>query len=455
MSDQVALSKTVNTLAKKTIIQDGQTQTLYPYIGSSTVERHDLAGNTYDMGTVITENTFDDYGNLTLQKTSTSGDGKTFGSEVTTIYSSATPTWVASWLISLPTKVTQKKTNADLVSLTRTVDYEYDINTGLRTKATTEKGTAALSVVTDYGYVGNKFGLVSSKKESWKDPLSLTTKSRTSSRTFDSKGRFPSVVTNAAGHTETSTYDGATGVRISLKDVNELTTTWTADNFGRVRSELRPDGNETRFGLPKKCVGECRGDAALVQIVEYFHGSSRSAVPMLTYSDEVGHVLSQQSWGYKGDAVYTDQTYDDMGRLKARYQPAFGTASTTYISSRLEYDILNRVIHSYALDEANKEQLSQSDYNGLTVTLTNPLTYMRIDKRNVIGQIEQVTDALKGVTKFAYDSFGNLSKTTDPRNNIITVEYDLLGRKTKLSDPDLGVVQYTPDPLGRVVAQST
>jgi RHS repeat-associated protein len=117
------------------------------------------------------------------------------------------------------------------------------------------------------------------------------------------------------------------------------------------------------------------------------------------------------------------------------------------ISAHLYYDDLNRVTRTITYDD-NGANTTTTRYQGYTQTHTNPKSQVRIDIRDAIGRIEQVTDAKAGITRFSYDPFGNLTQTIDPNGNVITVAYDPLGRKTRLTDPNLGRIDYFIDARG-------
>ncbi len=108
-----------------------------------------------------------------------------------------------------------------------------------------------------------------------------------SSHRDDANSRFPATITNAKGHTETRLYAAQTGALLSLTGPNNLTTTWTVDGFGRVETENRADGTRTRKSR-KVCDGGCPTGAVMVEITEPMRGNTRTAVPVLTYMDNVG-----------------------------------------------------------------------------------------------------------------------------------------------------------------------
>jgi RHS repeat-associated protein len=446
------LSETVNTLKEKQLAQASGNLTHFPYIESSEVTRRDW--NNADLGKVTTTNQYNDqWGNLSQQDVLAVGGGQIFTSSTVYTYQGVTGN---SWLLGLPTLVETTKANAG-GSLKRTVGYSYDAKGRLYTEVV-EPNKAALRVTTTYDRSGNQFGLVSKKVQAWTDPVDGDTSRVQSDTTFDAQGRFPVLVKNALGHAETRAYDGANGAQVQVVGPNNLPTTWIVDGLGRPVREIRADGNEARTVVKdvRNCGSDCIAGAATVQITESYHSGSgvtgRTGPPRLVYSDNVGHVLRTQSWAFDGRVTVADQGYDNWGRVQDVYQPGFGVSGA--LATRYDYDPLNRVTATTSLDTHGAPLTSSTEYDGFNVTQINPAQQHRTERRNMLGQVWQVVDAMGHPTGFEYDPFGNLVKTIDPNLNEIKVDYDPLGRKTDLHDPDLGWIHYDVDPLGRVYQQS-
>lgn len=445
------LSNTVNTLNQKFVLQANGTNTIFPYMESSEVDSRDL--DCSDLGKSATGNEYSPengvyWGNLTKQSVTLSGANKSLMIETTNTFNN----YSSNWLIGLPSTVSTRKTNVAGTSLTRNASFNYDSQNGLLLGDTVEPGNLQYQIASTYSRAQNVFGLVNNKTQVWlsPDPAIVGNVTRSVNTTYDPKGRYASSTTNALGHQEFYTYDPATGARLSLKGPNALTTNWVVNGFGRVTKETRADGNETR-SFVKACGSDCPFGATVAQITDSFHGSKltspRISVPQVLYLDSVGHVRRTQSWGFDGSAIVIDQRYDDLGRLSETDQPRVVT-DNAYLASHQDFDELNRVIKIITKKDRTGDAVSLTRYHGFVTTLTNPLLQVREDARNVAKQLEQVKDAMLGLTTFEYEPFGNLSKTIDPKGNIIRVGYDTYGRKTSLTDPDLGLIEYSVDPIG-------
>ena len=311
-------------------------------------------------------------------------------------------------------------------------------------------------------YLRDQFGNVAQTSQAWLDPLHNAQTTRIlASTTYESHGRFPQVRKNATCFTsggvcqsETWFYDAGTGVKTSVFDINNLTTSWTVNGFGRVLAEIRPDNTETDY-YQKQCNGACPntigGTPVALTIADHVTvpalGSVRVATPELHYSDSAGHQLRSLTWGFDGSEIDTDTTYDFRGRVNQTYQPTYSGVTPVLAWAKL-YDELNRAIKEQVADETGTLQTTESLYRGLTVVTTNPKSQQKTEIHDALGQLIQTVDAIGGNTYFTYDSFGDLVQTNDPMLNQVNMAYDLLGRKTTLSDPDLGIVTYGIDPRG-------
>lgn len=400
------------------------------------------------LATVTTDNTYGDgWGNITGQVVTTVGGSETFETTTATTFKNDE----SAWLLKLPTHIVVSKTTPTVSGQdARTVDHEYDPVTGALSKDIVEQLDAKYKLTTDY--LRNGFGLVTQTKQSWTDVAGAAASRVVSDAAYDTHGRYPATVKNALGHTQTHDYFPGTGAKKSVIDVdNHLTTSWIADSFGRVQLEVKPDGTSTRSYL-KLCAGDCIAGAVTAQVVDTLFGTTRIAVPQVTYADSAGHVLRTSTWGFDGTQIVADQRYDARGRLTGKGWPRF-VSGEVIAESEQTYDDLNRPLNTTSWDEAGVAHNSTVTYDGYDTTVTNLLGYKRIETRDALTRIKRVTDPKQGVTKFDYEVFGNLSSTTDPNGNVITISYDRLGRKTHLYDPDLGHIEYIVDAPGRIFAQ--
>lgn len=463
-SSSCTLEETANILEQRPFSLASGSQSFFVDVSQTDSTRRDL--DCSDLGTIQTANQYtDNWGNLNTQTITSKGAGETFVVKNVSVFNTEGN---KNYLSGLPTSVTVTKTNSSNVSLTRKISYTHNAVTGLLETETIEPSNDSYKLVTTYDRAST-FGVVNKQTQSWKDPACadpkglvllsgacVAEKSRVIAEIeYDGKGRFPKKILNALKHEESRSYDPASGEITQRTDANKLATNWSLDSFGRIIVERIPGGNEKRSYF-KKCDEKCVDGAAFVNVVENYNGTSRIATPSVTYIDSAGHTLRTLEWGFDGSEIVTDQRYDALGRLSETDWPKVNDQSA-YLSSRKNYDDLNRVISIVLIDESGNENSTKTEFHGFETTRTNAKSQATTESRDVIGQLRKMIDSNtpSGSTKFEYDPFGNLEKVVDPLLNEVSVTYDLLGRRTDLRDPDLGWIHYDVDPLGQVWAQTT
>ena len=176
MQQSRLISKSDNVIEVKTFpLSNGQV-TYMPYVRSSMTARRDIDAGCSELGTASTIHDLDDWGNVNKSVVTSQGGADTFVSTTDTQYRNDG----TRWLVALPThRTVTSSTSAPQASAVRTMDYDYDTETGLPTQETVEKGSSQYEVVTDSTRTGNAFGLVSKKTQRWTDPQTGTVRTRT------------------------------------------------------------------------------------------------------------------------------------------------------------------------------------------------------------------------------------------------------------------------------------
>jgi RHS repeat-associated protein len=279
----------------------------------------------------------------------------------------------------------------------------------------------------------------------------------------DTKGRFPTKVTNALGHIETRSYsDGARfGVPNSITGPNNLTTTWTYDNFGRKALETRADGNKTEWTYT--ACGTCPTNAKYFVTIQPKNSSNviNGAITKVYY-DALNREIRSEVEGFDGTLVFKDTEYDSRGRVLRVSRPYYN-GQTAYWTT-YEYDDLDRVtMETQPTAGANtlRKQIwyigfvttQELSNNGTTTNMPAASTQIRKVTRNSQGQIAQVEDENSNLLSFSYYPFGELY-TANAAGAVTTFEYSARGFKTKMIDPDMGTWTYVHDPLGQLKKQT-
>ena len=336
--------------------------------------------------------------------------------------------------------------------ITRSSSFAYDTNSGLITQEVVEPNTPALRLETDttYDAFGNKLSVTT---------VGVDITTRTNSSAYDALGQFVTKNTNALGQYETLVFDARFGKPTSQTGPNGLTTTWTYDAFGRKTLEVRADGVRTSIAY-QFCSGVNGGTANCISGATYListtplasDGHTQIGAIGIVYFDTFDREVGRQTQGFDGIGIYALRQYDNFGRVAQTSRPFTyddpydGEAAWTVNT----YDALGRVLTSTAPDGS----VTQETYNGLTTVETNALRQTRTVTKNARGDVASVTDALGNTMTYAYDPLGELLSTTDASGNAVTATYDTRGRKTASSDPDMGAWSYSYDTLSELVQQT-
>jgi RHS repeat-associated protein len=188
---------------------------------------------------------------------------------------------------------------------------------------------------------------------------------------------------DALNHCTTMDYDLNTGAITGITDPNgKITgnkTSYVYDDIGRVTSVTYPDGGQTKAYYPNPTTVEVKklqdsaGDV-WIDHYSYFDGLLRPQQTRLVDPE--------------GD-VYSETTYDELGRASKVTNPHRSTAAPTDGISTTYYDALSRVT-SVSLPDANVIQTTYSDPN--IVTLIDETGRPRRHTLNAFGRLIKVEE---------------------------------------------------------------
>jgi YD repeat-containing protein len=148
--------------------------------------------------------------------------------------------------------------------------------------------------------------------------------------------------------------------------------------------------------------------------------------------------------------VYTDTTYDALGRKHTVSNPYRSTSDLTYGLTTFGYDGLSRVKTVTTSDNA----VVTTDYSGNQTTVTDQGGKPRRSLTDALGRLTRVdepnkdTGALGDVTSpvqptsYSYDALDDL-KTVMQGGQTRSFSYDSLKRLTSATNPESGTVNYT------------
>ncbi|WKD50396.1 FG-GAP-like repeat-containing protein [Microbulbifer spongiae] len=450
-----------------------------PYIHRSIEETYDLKTDGSSQGdlvqSVTTTNSYDHYGNaLTINVVTTDpATGDQFVKNTVNTY--GTSTWEREMGRLSNTQVTSTRPGmANHVRESAFTYYPSGIRRGLLKTEVIEPNRPQYQQTTAYEY--DDFGNVV------KQTLSAPGETSRSARTvYDPSGRYMEESYNALNHrTEKVVSRNHFGAPLMVEGLNGLKSYFVYDVLGR---EIESSNNagadkQTEYG---RCTSGCPAGARYKVTTSSSTGSWGRE-----YFDALGRVIRTETQGLH-KTIYSDREYDNLGRLKFVSEPYF--IGNSRLWTKTDYDLLGRPTRVLAPDSSQ----ATMEYLGLKTITTNDKGQEKTERKNVAGELVEVTDAIDGRLTYEYDSQGNLHKaksifrdktnSTDSHtaegglNNsnvippptgepvppplevfptivVVTINYDHLGRKTSMDDPDKGAWEYTYTGYGELKQQT-
>jgi RHS repeat-associated protein len=444
----VLLSQSVNTWNFKDPDAIDGTKRYQPYLDTSVEETYDLVDDGVTQGalltTIITEQTYDNYGNpLNIRATTTGSDGTSQVQNTNNTYGGETNAWYNEMGRLTETVVTTTRGADSLTRQSKFTYYESDgalLDSagghgfrGLLKEAIVEPveeadppSELAFEQTTEYRY--DEFG------NKWKVTQKANGVSDRSSRVeYDTRGRYVTEKYNALDQlVEQVTARHMTGAPTEIVNINGVTATIDYDDLGRAKSLKDGTGGsvETVYSL---CGWSCP-PGAVYSVEQTTAGGGVST----EYFDALGRTIRNAHVGFSGRWIYTNTEYDSLGRVVHQSTP-YRAGDTPAGWTKQSYDLLGRPVETTLPDTTRGGLVTRS---GFTTTTVNGAGQRKIETHDALGNLVSVTDHLAGTIKYTYDLAGNLrtAVTNAPNVSPVTVQmcYDKLGRKVAMHDPDKG-----------------
>lgn len=321
-----------------------------------------------------------------------------------------------------------------------------------------------------------------------------------SSMTFNSSGRLTSM-TDTNNNTVTLTYTG--NDLTSVMDAVGRSLIFTYDSGGRITRVTDPLGRNWDYSYQSGILAQVRNP---FQHVTNYTYSNPGVARLAAIRDSRGNFVKQISYDSAGRVV--EQKFADNGVERYAYTLSGTTITGTTITDALDrvqtkrFNVAGYVTnYTDALGQLNRVERNMN--NNLASAVTGPCgcteeQYEHDDRGNIIkatdrlggvklmeydpifnkltrltdelrrvttfvydtrGNMTSRTDALGRTTTYVYDGFGQLTSTTDPLGHRRTMEYDTQGNLTAVIDPlgnrstfeydAIGRMRATVDPIGR------
>ena len=211
-------------------------------------------------------------------------------------------------------------------------------------------------------------------------------------------------------------------------------TKYTYDTWGRNTSVSYPDGTVESTNL--KWTDSPAG-AVIVSTT-----TSTGQPDIQTYFDSQGREIRKGQKRFDGVYLYTDNVYDNLGRLEKSSQPFRGTNPTYW--NTYEYDSYDRIkVLNYASGKKDiytyAKLQTRSDIDGVA----------SIKTYDASGEVISIEDAA-GTIIYKYRPDGQPAFIIAPGNIKTSLEYDNYGRQTQINDPSAGTKVFTYDAAGNI-----
>ncbi len=361
---------------------------------------------------------YDSYGNPT-------GETTDYGNGISTVTSGKLKNinTATTYLLGLPEEQTSVSIR-DGESVTTKTKIYYDANNLPTYKASyyNNNQTSEESYVYD-----TDLNLQESKSRSYSASDWLVTAYK-----YDSYGRVTRT-TDPLKFYEEYKY-GKTGLLDSVVNYKGHVTTYKYDAWGRNTTTTHAGGTIESVNL----AWATSPTGALIVTTATATGKPDTQ----SYVDALGREIRKGQKRFDGVYLYTDNKYDNWGRLEQTSLPFRGAAPTLWNS--YQYDSYDRIkALNYASGKrdtyAYGKLQTRSDIDGVATIKTY----------DVSGQVISIEDAAGTIT-YKYRPDGQAKLITAPGGIETSFEYDSYGRQTKLIDPSAGTKVFGYDAAGNI-----
>ncbi len=265
-------------------------------------------------------------------------------------------------------------------------------------------------------------------------------------------------VINPLGHTENFTYDFNNGQLTSSKDPNALSTTYIYnDSLARPTQTNSPDGGQTTMSY--------NDTAPSPTVTTLKKINPTQTLAMVGIMDGLGHVVQVQLTSDPQGTVFTDTTYDGLGRVYTISNPyRSGTDPTTSSgTTKYGYDALGRKLTETYPDNS----VLTTAYCAGSTLVTDPTGKWRRSRTDGLGRLVEVDEPNSPtarvtstgcpgtgepiwVTSYTNDTLGNLTRVVQNSSHQRNFTYDPLSHLLISANPEVGTINYTYDVNGNV-----
>lgn len=253
---------------------------------------------------------------------------------------------------------------------------------------------------------------------------------------YDSYGRVIKKTT-PLNFVSTYTYNPK-GLLYSVKNHKEQETTFEYDDWGRKVKTVSPDGS-----VETTSYSWATAPASALRLTTI---SATGAPASRTYYDALGREVRSGKQRFDGNYIYTDNVYDERGRLAKVSVPFKGATPAQW--NTYTYDSNDRII---SLKYASGKEDTFSYSNTSVTSVVDGVS--KTEKQDASGNIISVTDPA-GATAYNYRPDGQMNSVIAPGQITTTFGYDDFGRRITMNDPSFGLIEYGYDAMGNGVLET-
>jgi RHS repeat-associated protein len=276
---------------------------------------------------------------------------------------------------------------------------------------------------------------------------------------------YLTLTTDPLGHRLQKGYFPCTGLTHQMQDENDLKASRSGlltsyDYMGRTTEIDYPDGGQTKFAYS--------GSSLPYTVTTTRKINSTQSLISQTINDGLGRAVETQLTSDPQGTVYTDTTYDTLGRVSSLsnpYRKGSDITSTPGITT-YGYDGLGRKVTEIYPDGS----VLTTAYCGASTLVTDPTKRWRRSRVDGLGRLVEVDEpnaigasvASTGcpgtgepiwVTSYTLDALGNLTNVVQNGSHQRSFTYDSLSKLLTSSNPEVGTITYTYDADGNTATK--
>ncbi|MEY4377320.1 MAG: hypothetical protein RJB26_1870, partial [Pseudomonadota bacterium] len=270
---------------------------------------------------------------------------------------------------------------------------------------------------------------------------------------FGARCVAPVVNTDASGQSTRLVWRDSLGALETATDVNGESWQAEYDEFARKVRWRASDGSEWRADRQPCLAKACAQLGSRWWQVERWTGADGTPLDeVTTYFGDRGQAMAEDRRGALGTKVREAWNWNPDGYLAAFTLPAW--AGLPAMQGGVRYDAWGRVQSVQRPRSAtDSTAITETfEFDGAVTVATDAAGARTVFKRDALGRLRTVTDALGGTVTYTYGAAG-LLRVVDAVGAVTRLEYDALGRQVALEDAQAGRREFTLDSLGQVIAE--